>query len=416
MSESLPLVHIDQLQVGVFVSLDLAWIDHPFLVNSFLIKSEKQLRTLREMGLRTVAYDPGRSEARPLVLEHEPTVPEPPHIEPGDQQVMDEKRQRSGVMLAHRERIEQCEKAYTECVGSTKSVIADILRDPAQATAHAGAMVGSMASTFLDGDGATVTLVASRKLDEASHQHALNVMILTMMLGKGMGLKREIFEAAGIGALLHDIGKTRISPSILRNAQRSRHEETVYRMHGEYGMQMLGEHVSAPVRAVIREHHEFVDGSGFPSGLQGHQINPIARMVAITNRYDALCNTHALADALTPAEALSRMFARESARFDSSMLAAFVKELGVYPPGSFVRLSTGSIAIVIGVTPGNTLKPTVLVYEPGVPRREALILSLADAADVAIECVLRPVSLSQSIVEYLNPRMKLAYFAHKTGG
>lgn len=69
MSDSLPLVHIDQLQIGMFVSLDMAWLEHPFLVNSFLIKNEKQLATLREIGLRMVSYDPQRSDAQPLPLE-----------------------------------------------------------------------------------------------------------------------------------------------------------------------------------------------------------------------------------------------------------------------------------------------------------------------------------------------------------
>lgn len=415
MSDALPLAHIDQLQVGVFVSLDLPWLDHPFLVNSFLIRDEKQLQTLREMGLRTVAFDPARSEAKLKVLDHEPAAPEPPHIEPADQQAIVEKQKQATRMRDLRERIRNCEKDYGKCVGSTKDVMAAILRDPAHASGQASALVGAMASTFLEEQGASVMLVASRKLDEASVQHSLNVMILTMLLGKSLGLKREVFEAAGMGALLHDIGKTRISSSILRNPQRSRHEESLYRLHGEYGLQLVGDHVAAPVRAVIREHHEHADGSGFPARLTVAKTSPIARMVAITNHYDNLCNPPILADALTPAEALSHMFARESTHFDPSMLATFVKALGVYPPGSFVRLSTGSIAVVIAVSPGHSLKPTVLVYEPGVPRRDALVLNLAEATDVVIECVLKPAALGQSALEYLNPRMKLAYFAHKTG-
>ncbi|NMG74610.1 HD-GYP domain-containing protein [Aromatoleum diolicum] len=415
MSDSLPVVNVDQLQVGMFVSLELSWLDHPFLVNSFRITSEKQLQTLRELGLRKVAYDPARSEAAPLAAEHETATRETPRIEADELQLIEAKRRRAAGMLEQRERIQSCEKAYGESVDSAKNVIADILRDPARATAQAGAMVGALASTFLDDDGATVMLVASRKRDDATHQHALNVMILTMILAKGLGLKREIFEAAGMGALLHDIGTSRISPIILRSKQRSRHEETLYRLHGEYGMQMVGEHVIPSVRGVIRDHHECVDGSGFPAGRKGAQINALARMVAIANRYDNLCNPHSLADALTPAEALSQMFAREAAHFDPFMLAAFIRELGVYPPGSFVRLSTGSIGIVIAVTPGNTLKPTVLVYEPGVPRREALVLSVAETEDVRIECVLKPSTLPQAVVEYLNPRMNLTYFAHKTG-
>lgn len=415
MSDSLPVVGVEQLQVGTFVSLDLPWLDHPFMVNSFRISSPEQLKTLRELGLGRIAYDPARSTAQPLQADEAPPLPPVTEVHHEDPRQAALKRQRAERMEAQRRRIQDCEQAYGECVGSTKSLIADLMRDPAGATAAAGAMVGELAATFLGDAGATVMLVASRKRDDANHQHMLNVMILTMILAKGLGLKREVFEAAGMGALLHDIGTTRISPAVLHSPRRSRPEESLYRLHGEYGLQMVGRYVPPAVRAVIREHHECVDGSGFPDGKQGKQINPLARMVAIANRYDNLCNPHKLSDALTPAEALSLMYARESARYDPYMLAAFIKELGVYPPGSFVRLSTGSIAIVVAVTPGNTLKPTVLVYEAGVPRRDALVLNLAETEDVAIEEVLKPLTLPKEVVQYLNPRMNLAYFAQRTG-
>jgi putative nucleotidyltransferase with HDIG domain len=258
-------------------------------------------------------------------------------------------------------------------------------------------------------------MVASNKLDDLSNQHALNVMILTMVICKGLGVSREIMNAAGMGALLHDIGKTSINKTVLRKSPRNRSEETLYRLHCEYGVNIVNEHVNPGVRAVVRQHHEYFDGSGFPDGSKGAQINPLARIVAIADRYDTLCNPLRLTDALPPAEALSTMFAREAKLFDASMLAVFIRELGIYPPGSMVRLSNGSIALVIAASSGNTLKPTVLIYEPGVPRREAVVINLSESAQVRIEGVLKPESLDHGIIDYLNPRMRIAYHAMKTG-
>lgn len=163
------------------------------------------------------------------------------------------------------------------------------------------------------------------------------------------------------------------------------------------------------------QHHEYVDGSGFPQGSKGAQINPLARIVTIADRYDTLCNPLRLSDALPPAEALSTMFAHEAKLFDASMLAALIREVGIYPPGSLVRLNNGSIAMVIAASSGNTLKPTVLIYEPGVPRREAVVINLTESPQVKIECVLKPQSLDHSVIDYLNPRMRIAYHAVKTG-
>jgi hypothetical protein len=173
--------------------------------------------------------------------------------------------------------------------------------------------------------------------------------------------------------------------------------------------------VNAGVRAVVRQHHECFDGSGFPDALAGQQINPIARMVAIANHYDKLCNPIRPSDALTPAEALSFMYSREAKLYDPTMMSVFVHELGVYPPGSFVRLNNGSIGIVIAATSGNSLKPTVMVYEPKVPRREALLINLSESLEVKIDHVLKPVALSLEVVEYLNPRMRVVYHAQPTG-
>ena len=414
-ADSLPLVHIDQLQQGMFVSLGLSWLEHPFLVNSFLIKSEKQLATLRELGLRMVAYDPRRSEAAPLPLEKEPEVPEALQVNAVDQRLMQEKLTRTGRMVVFRERLSVCEKLYQASMTSAHDVLTEILRDPRHAAAQARAMSQQLTSTFMDDQGATIMMVASRKIDEISHQHALNVMILTMIIGKGMGIKREVMDVAGVGALLHDIGKTSISQTVLRNPRRNRSEETLYRLHCEYGVKIVGEHVAPGVRSVIAQHHECVDGSGFPRGETGPNINPLARMVAIANRYDALCNPARMNDAITPAEALSIMYSREARWFDPAMLAVFIRELGVYPPGSFVKLSNGSIGMVIAATADNSLKPTVLVYEPGVPRREALMVNLAESLEVKIDHVLKPSAFTLDVVEYLNPRMRLSYFPQKKG-
>lgn len=413
--DSLPLVHIDQLQLGMFVSLDLGWLEHPFLVNSFLIKTDKQLATLRELGLRTLAYDPQRSEAAPLPLDKEPEVPQGLKVSSVDQWLMAEKQARTGRMAAHRDSIAACEKLYVTAIASTHEVLTEILRNPKHAASQARAMSQQLTATFLDDQGATIMMVGSRKVDEISHQHALNVMILTMIIGKGLGLPREVMDVAGVGALLHDIGKTSISQTVLRNPHRNRSEETLYRLHCEYGVKIVGEHVPPGVRAVIAQHHECFDGSGFPHGEPGAKINPLARMVAIANRYDALCNPVRILDAVTPAEALSGMYSREARHFDSAMLAVFIRELGVYPPGSFVKLSNGSLGMVIAATPGSSLKPTVLVYEPGVPRREALVLNLTEAQELKIDHVLKPAALAQNVIEYLNPRMRLSYYAQKTG-
>ena len=90
---------------------------------------------------------------------------------------------------------------------------------------------------------------------------------------------------------------------------------------------------------VIAQHHEHADGSGFPLRLDSDRMTPAARIVSLVNRYDNLCNPHVPSRALTPHEALSLLFAQGKSQFDTAILGAFIKMMGVYPPGSVVQLT-----------------------------------------------------------------------------
>lgn len=115
---------------------------------------------------------------------------------------MAEKQTRTDRMAAHRERIASCEKLYEASIASTHEVLTEILRNPKHAAAQARVISQQLTATFMDDQGATIMVVSSRKVDEISHQHALKVMILTMIIGKGLGLPRELMDVAGVGATL----------------------------------------------------------------------------------------------------------------------------------------------------------------------------------------------------------------------
>ena len=109
-----------------------------------------------------------------------------------------------------------------------------------------------------------------------------------------------------------------------------------------------------------------------------------ARIVALVNRYDNLCNPHLLARAMTPHESLSLLFAQGRSKYDTSILGAFIKMMGVYPPGSTVQLTDDRYALVVAVNSSRPLKPNVLVHDAATPREEALVLDLETASGLGI--------------------------------
>ena len=162
--------------------------------------------------------------------------------------------------------------------------------------------------------------------------------------------------------------------------------------------------------AIIREHHELFDGSGYPAKLKGEAIGLLSRIVAIANYYDELCNPLNIADALTPHEALSLMFAKLRSKFDPKLLQVFIRCLGVYPPGTIVQLSNGVIGMVATVNTARPMKPMVMVYDADVPKEEAILVDMEHETDVNIAKAIRPAQVPREIYNYLSPRKRVSYY------
>ena len=188
-------------------------------------------------------------------------------------------------------------------------------------------------------------------------------------------------------------------------------------MHTDFGLRM-GQKLMLDdeVLRIIHEHHEYCDGSGYPRQLREAAIGRLSRLVCITNRFDNLCNPLRVEDALSPHEALSRMFAQERERFDEVALKAFIRCMGVYPPGSLVQLDDQRYGLVLGMNPGRPLRPTLILYDEQLPKTEAPILDLLDEPGLAIARSLRPGELPGAVYEYLSPRQQVSYYVEPQAG
>jgi hypothetical protein len=166
---------------------------------------------------------------------------------------------------------------------------------------------------------------------------------------------------------------------------------------------------------IMAQHHEYSNGSGFPRGLTTDRTATLARIVALVNAYDNLCNSAHPAQAVTPHEAVAQLFTQNHKQFDTAILGAFIKMMGVYPAGSVVQLTDDRYALVVGVISSRTLRPRVLVHDARVPRDEAAILDLQTVSKLGIRRSLKPSSLPDDVLSYLSPRTRLNYFFEPTG-
>ncbi|MBL0386613.1 HD-GYP domain-containing protein [Tumebacillus sp. ITR2] len=212
--------------------------------------------------------------------------------------------------------------------------------------------------------------------DNYLYSHSVNVGIYSAALGLALGLKHDQLLDLGIGAMLHDIGKTQIPMEILMKPGKLTPEEfAIMKEHTTIGYNMLREHPDIPLIAAhcALQHHERLDGSGYPRGLKADEIHLYGQIVGIADVYDALTSHRVYRKAFLPHEALEMLFASSNG-FDHELIRKFRDNVALYPIGLTVVLNTGERAVVVDINTKFPHRPIlrVLQNEDGedIPTRE----------------------------------------------
>lgn len=406
-------IGVNDLRVGMFIHLDLAWWAHPFALSSFKITSTEQIATIRGLGLDKVRWSRDKStlDDGPVAVQQpaaaEAAATETVHEAPDLRRA----RERREQLHAQREATLVCTRQYNEAARSWKAAAEQVAEQPQFAREATEALTRALLGKMLV-DGEVCIRVLTEVQGDRPTAHALNVAVIAMLMGRVFGFGEHEMLDIGVGALLHDVGKLEL-PDRVRHVDlhASAADVSLYREHVARGVAQ-GKRMGLTPGAllVIGQHHEMADGSGFPLHLNVDRMTGAARIVALVNRYDNLCDPAQPAHALTPHEALSLIFAQTRSKFDASMLNAFIRMMGVYPPGSVVQLTDDRYALVTNVNSTRPLKPRVLVYDPTVPTDEALHVNLEHQADLGIRRSLRPQQLPAAALQYLSPRQRVIYF------
>ena len=411
------MIAVDDLRVGMYIHLEGGWLSHPFPLSSFRIAAPDQIATLRGLGLMQVSWVPEKSELEaaagpddaegfgPAGACAAPVTPPPSAEETAA-------RARRDWLAAQREAAQLCERQHGEAALAWRQAWDNVLSRPQEAGRTARVLTQAMLDKMLAAEDVGIRLVHGAA--DRTAGHALNVTIISMLIGRTLGLADAELADLGVGALLHDVGKQEV-------AERYRHGEegfgaaelTLYRDHVAKGVaQGRRMSLSPGALAVLGQHHEHADGSGFPLQLGSDRLTMGARIVAIVNRYDNLCNPNNRTAALTPHEAVSMLFAQGRSRYDGTVLNTFIRMMGVYPAGSLVQLTDDRYGMVVGVNSSRPLKPRVLVHErlDAATEHAPQLLDLERAADIGIRRSLGPAKVPAKVLQALDPRPRVAYY------
>ncbi len=257
-----------------------------------------------------------------------------------------------------------------------------------------GAVEGLLDNTVTN-SAASLLLSTVKNHDEYTFYHSINTCILSLAMGRLMELERDRLLLIGVGAVLHDIGKAAVPPAVLNHPGRlDRDQWAEMKIHPQEGAQAIlsaggpGHEIAA---MVALEHHARHDGDGYPAVDAGRRPHVFSSMVTVTDVYDAITTHRPYRRAYTPNHALHLLLDKAGSAYHPDMVRAFIRMLGVYPPGSLLRLADGALAVATrhaGISAERV--SAVLVQDPSGARVTPAPLAVA-AEDVLAQ---EPVHLS----------------------
>jgi HD-GYP domain-containing protein (c-di-GMP phosphodiesterase class II) len=226
------------------------------------------------------------------------------------------------------------------------------------------AAVDSVVESMLDNPDALMWIARLREEDINTYNHGVKVSLYLVALGRHLGLPKQELNYLGQIGMLADIGKSKLPRAILEKpGMLSPGEFELVKQHVNLTLQVLAgvPQMSAAVTAGIAQHHERIDGSGYPNRLKAKEIGVYGKMAAIADSYAALITPRAYANALAPQDALMNLYEWSGTSFHEPMVEQFVQAIGVFPVGSMIELTSGEIGVVVAHNRVRRLEPKVLV-------------------------------------------------------
>lgn len=277
---------------------------------------------------------------------------------------------------------------YIECLKLSEEILRKVQAGQEISIAEIKEKTDKLVEQVVLGNCDLAALLNTHTEENYLYAHFLNVCILSVLVGQGLGYDRLKLQELAIAAFLHDIGMIKFMDLSQKPVKFTEDEHEEIEEHVVAGTEILGSSkvTSEAIITVVAQHHECVNGKGYPKGLKGEEINEYAKIVATVDYYEALIHPRSHREKLGPYEAL-RVLIENKERFDYRVLKVLIKQMGVYPIGSFVQLSSGEIGIVAKTNTQSALRPIVRIFfdSEGKKIEQEKIIDLLKAPTVFIK-------------------------------
>ncbi|WP_223668884.1 HD-GYP domain-containing protein [Kangiella shandongensis] len=354
----------DCIDIGMFVvELDRPWTDVPLAFQKFEVSSERELKVLREYCKYVyIEIDAFLWQKKKQELSKQATG----HALPENTPIHHELPRASSTFQSAREfAIELFEEAKLGLPIDVK---------------QCKQVINSCITSILSNANALFWLTRIKDRRQFTAEHGLRVAILSIAFGKYLGMRHEELELLGLCGLLHDLGQSQIPADIVdKPAPLNEAEYRVMQKHALLGYELImhDSEINTEVKNVIKNHHIHFNGEGYPRDSVNQPLSIYCRIVSIIDAYDSITSESPYKLSRSPREALGILFDQRDKQFDGKLVGKFIQMMGIYPPGSLVKMSNGEVGIVISTDAKHKLLPKVeLVQNKDGQLKRSIIVDL----------------------------------------
>ncbi|MEX0708834.1 MAG: HD-GYP domain-containing protein [Woeseia sp.] len=371
-------VNSSELKVGHYVArLDRPWLETPFLFQGFLIRDDSDIEELQKYcqyvfvdAEQSSITDQDRAALRNSVLNKAAVIeddietqrhlrviniPEPDPARTGHYY---EDKEELGKELGRAQGIQQ------NVAAAVSNMLDSLRKGDALDVPLLEEVVDPLVDSVLRNRDAMAWLTRIKAADEYVYQHSIGSSVWAVVFGRHLGFDRETLVAVGLGGMLLDIGKTKISTEILRKPDRlSDKEMALMRRHVEFSLDILAEagNVDPRIECMVANHHERFNGQGYPGVVKGPDIPVLGRLAGIVDTYDAMVTKRPYANRVSSFDAMRELQRKSNIDFQSEMVDQFVQAVGMFPTGSLVELNSGEVGVVVAQNNYQRLRPEVMI-------------------------------------------------------
>lgn len=357
-------IEVSQLITGMYISdLDCGWLSHPFVANQFDVSGQEIIDKIRSIGLRNVYIDTekgldvgqgiSREEVQKQVDDQSKKIAKTTKVVKSSYTVKEE--------------LANAGKIFKDAHQIIHNLLIDARLGRQLELERIEPVVEKMTDSIFRNKDALITLCRVKNKDEYTFLHSVSVSVLMMAFARVMGFDKAEIQQIGMGGLLHDVGKMKVSQAVLNKPGKYTEQEfEEMKRHVEYGCDIVRdlEGITPYAYDVIAQHHERVDGSGYPNGLNGDNMSIVGKMSSIVDVYDALTSVRVYKQAWEPSETLRKFIEWSKHHFNEELVHHFIRCVGIYPVGTVVHLSNETFAVVIEQGEKNLISPKVrVVYD-----------------------------------------------------